>query len=118
MGKSLYCVQDTDKTTIWRVPLSGGKSRQVSEALGAGMWGYWTVAGDNLFYLQRTAGGSSPATIFRLNLRTGSKVRLGQTQFGVNESDKGLAISPDGRWLLYAQRDVDRSSIMLVNDWY
>jgi Tol biopolymer transport system component/DNA-binding winged helix-turn-helix (wHTH) protein len=117
-GKSLYFVQNTDKTIIWRVPLSGGKSQQVSEALGAGMWGYWTLAGNDLFYLQRTAGGSSPATVFRLNLRTGSRVRLGQTQSGVNESDKGLAISPDGRWLLYAQRDVDRSSIMLVNDWY
>ena len=117
-GKSLYYVQDTSKTTVWRVPLSGGKSQQVSEALGAGMWGYWTVVGENLFYLQRTAGGSSPAAIFRLNLKTGSKVRLGKTQFGVNESDKGLAVSSDGRWLLYAQRDVDRSSIMLVNDWY
>jgi Tol biopolymer transport system component/DNA-binding winged helix-turn-helix (wHTH) protein len=117
-GKSLYYVQDTDKTTIWRVPLSGGKSQQVSEVLGAGMWGYWTIAGNNLFYLQRTGGGSSPAAIFRLDLRAGTKVRLGQTQFGVNESDKGLAVSPDGRWLLYAQRDVDRSSIMLVNDWY
>jgi len=117
-GKGLYYVQDTAKTTIWRVPLSGGDSQQVSEALGAGMWGYWTVVGQSLFYLQRTAGGSSPAAIFRLNLKTGSKLRLGQTQFGVNDSDKGLAISSDGRWLLYAQRDVDRSSIMLVNDWY
>jgi Tol biopolymer transport system component len=96
----------------------GGKSEQVSEALGAGMWGYWTIEGENLFYLKRTSGGSSPATIFRLNLKTGSKVKLGQTQFGVNDHDKGLAISSDGRWLLYVQQDVDRSSIMLVNDWY
>jgi Tol biopolymer transport system component/DNA-binding winged helix-turn-helix (wHTH) protein len=117
-GKSLYYVQDTVKTTIWRVPLTGGESRQVSEALGHGMWGYWTVAGETLFYAQRTASGSAPAAIFRLNLKTGSKVKLGETQFGVNVNDKGLAISPDGRWLLYAQRDVDRSRIMLVNNWY
>jgi len=116
--ESIYYVQDTDQTIIWRVPLSGGRSQQISEALGSGMWGYWAIAGEQLFYLQRTGSGSSPSAIFRLDLRTGSKVRLGQTQFGVNESDKGLAVSPDGRWLLYAQRDVDRSSIMLVNNWY
>jgi len=117
-GKSLYYVQDTDRTTIWRMPLGGGEGRPVSEALGPGMWGYWTIADDNLFYLQRTGAGSSPSAIFRLDLRTGSKVRLGQSEFGVNESDKGLAVSSDGRWLLYAQRDVDRSTIMLVNNWY
>jgi Tol biopolymer transport system component len=117
-GESLYYVQDTVKTTIWRVPLAGGESRQVSEALGPGMWGYWTLAGDSLFYAQRTASGSAPATIFRLNVKTGSKVRIGETQFGLNVNDRGLAISPDGRWLLYAQRDVDRSRIMLVNNWY
>jgi hypothetical protein len=81
------------------------------------MWGYWTVAGENLFYLRRAAGGSSPAAIFRLSLKTGLKVRLGQTQFGVNQSDKGLAISPDGAWLLYAQRDIDRTKIMLADGW-
>jgi Tol biopolymer transport system component len=118
-GTNLYCVQDTVKNTIWRVPLSSSsKSQQVSGALGTEMSGYWTVVGENLFYLQRQAGGFSPAAIFRLNLKTASKVRLGQIQFGVNDNDKGLAISSDGRWFLYAQRDVDRSSIMLVNDWY
>jgi Tol biopolymer transport system component len=117
-GKSLYYVQDTVKTTIWRVPLSGGEGQQVTDGLGQGMWGYWTVVGESLFYLQRTGAGSSPAGIFRLNLKSGSRVKLGQTQFGVNGNDKGLAVSSDGRWLLYAQRDVDRSSIMLVNDWY
>jgi hypothetical protein len=46
-GKNFYYVQDTNKTTIWRVPLSGGKSQQVLEALGSGMWGYWTVANES-----------------------------------------------------------------------
>jgi hypothetical protein len=44
-------------------------------------------------------------------------MKLGQTQFGVNISDKGLAVSPDGAWLLYTQRDVDRTNIMLSEGW-
>jgi Tol biopolymer transport system component/DNA-binding winged helix-turn-helix (wHTH) protein len=117
-GKSLYYVQDTSKTTIWRTPINGGESHPVTEPLGQGMWGYWAVTGENLYYLQRTMGGSTPATVFRMNLKTGTKVRLGQTQLGINEYDRGLAVSPDEHWLLYAQRDVDRSSIMLADNWY
>ncbi|HEY4049528.1 MAG TPA: winged helix-turn-helix domain-containing protein [Acidobacteriaceae bacterium] len=116
--KSLYYIQDTDKATIWRIFLDSGESRQVAGPLGPGMWGYWAIAGENLYYLQRAMGGTTPAAIFRMNLKTGAKIRLGQTQLGVNEYDRGLAVSPDGRWLLYAQRDVDRSSIMLVDNWY
>jgi Tol biopolymer transport system component len=116
--KSFYYIQDTDKATIWRILLDSGESRQVAGPLGPGMWGYWAIAGENLYYLQRTMGGTTPAAIFRMNLKTGAKIRLGQTQLGVNEYDRGLAVSPDGRWLLYAQRDVDRSSIMLVDNWY
>jgi Tol biopolymer transport system component len=116
--KSFYYIQDTDKATIWRILLDSGESRQVAGPLGPGMWGYWAIAGENLYYLQRTMGGTTPAAMFRMNLKTGAKIRLGQTQLGVNEYDRGLAVSPDGRWLLYAQRDVDRSSIMLVDNWY
>lgn len=116
-GKSLYYVQDTDKTTIWRLSLNSGEEHQVTEPLGPGMWGYWAIAGENLYYMQ-TTGGATPATVFRMNLKTGSKVKVGQTQLGINEYDRGLAVSPDGRWLLYAQRDVDRSSIMLAENWY
>jgi hypothetical protein len=116
--KSLYYIQDTDKTIIWQTSLAGGESRQIAGPLGPGMWGYWAIADDNLYYLQRTMGGTTPATIFRMNLKTGAKVRLGRTRFGINEYDRGLAVSPDGRWLLYAQRDIDRSSIMLIDNWY
>lgn len=108
---------DTDKTTVWQVPLSGGKRHQVTEPLGPGMWGYWALSGENLFYFQKIGPGSSPAAIFRLSLKTGTKTKLGQTQFGVNISDKGLAVSPDGAWLLYTQRDVDRTNIMLSEGW-
>jgi Tol biopolymer transport system component len=116
-GLDLYYVRDASKTSIWRMSLNGGKSTQVLEALGPGMWGYWTISGRSLFYLQRKAMGSAPADIFRMDIVTGITEKLGKTQFDVNHDDKGIAISPDGRWLLYAQRDVDRSSIMLVDGW-
>jgi Tol biopolymer transport system component/DNA-binding winged helix-turn-helix (wHTH) protein len=117
-GKGLYYVQDTSTTTVWWTLLNGSESHPVTEPLGQGMWGYWAISGEDLYYLQRTKGGSTPASVFRMNLKTGSKVRLGQTQLGINEYDRGLAVSPDGRWLLYAQRDIDRSSIMLADNWY
>lgn len=117
-GKSLYYVQDTDKTTIWRTPLNGGEAQPVAGPLGSGMWGYWMVTGEDLYYLQKKMEGTALADVFRMDLKTGSKTKLGQTQFGVNEYDRGLAVSSDERWILYAERDVDRSNIMLTENWY
>lgn len=116
-GQSIYFVHDIRKTSIWRVPVNGGESMQVLESLGPGMWGYWAVTSSDLFYMEKEPNGTETANIFRLVLATGTKEKLGHTQFSVNSDDKGLAVSPDGRWLLYAQRDVDRSTIMIVDGW-
>jgi len=117
-ARYLYYVRDADKTSIWRLPLNGTRQdEEIVKELGPGMWGYWTLAGENMYYLRRPSSGDPQASIFRLNLRTNHAEALGTTQYAVNHSDKGLSVSPDGRWLLYAQRDVDRSNIMLTEGW-
>lgn len=117
-GSSLYYVADTVRTSIWKISLDHpAQAQEIVKELGPGMWGYWAVLGNRMYYLQRPHTGASHAEIVRLNLENLHTEDLGATQYPVNPSDKGLAISPNGQWLLYAQRDVDRSNIMITDSW-
>lgn len=117
-AKYLYYVRDADRTNLWRMSLdNAGVEKEIVKELGPGMWGYWTLFGDKMYYLQRPATGASQAGVFRIDLDTGHTEKLGTTQYTVNYGDKGLAVSPDGRWLLYAQLDMNRSNIMLTENW-
>ena len=97
-----------------RMPINGGAGTPVIASLGAGMWGSWAISGNRRFYLQRTLD-AEPGGIFAKDLKTGKVEQLGRTQFMPSTGDKCLAVSPDHLWLLYAQRDVSRSNIMLVD---
>jgi Tol biopolymer transport system component len=116
-GREIYYVHDVAKTSIWRVPTAGGKPTRIIDELGPGMWGYWAIDRGSLFYLTRISAGNLPSDIFRHDLTTGTTEKLGKTQYEINPSDKGLAVAPDGRSLLYTQTDVDRSGIMLIDEW-
>jgi Tol biopolymer transport system component len=102
-GSYLYYVHDGDKTSIWRLSLRDGREEQVLEALDPGMWGTWTINKNRLF------------DIFRMDLSTGATETLGRIQNVVNG---GISISPDGRWMTFAQNDGNRSSsIMIMDGW-
>jgi Tol biopolymer transport system component/DNA-binding winged helix-turn-helix (wHTH) protein len=116
-GKYLYYVRDAARTSLWRLSLETGNEKEIVKELGPGMWGYWTLVDDTLYYLQHTDTNQPQAGIFRLDLASGRTDKLGITQYALNSSDKGLTVSPDGKWLLYAQLDVNRSNIMLTENW-
>jgi Tol biopolymer transport system component/DNA-binding winged helix-turn-helix (wHTH) protein len=114
-GSSLYYVHDANKTSLWRVSLRSGKEKQVLEALDPGMWGTWTIDKNKIFYMKKRHSAGEPADIFRMDLTSGATETLGRTQNVVNG---GISISPDGRWMTFAQNDGNRSStIMIMDGW-
>jgi Tol biopolymer transport system component len=114
-GTALYFVHDLGKADIWRLSLRSGKSEPVLQTLEPGMWGAWTVERDKLYYMKRRRSIGEPANIFRLDLTSGATETLGKVQNVVNG---GISISPDGRWMLFAQNNSSRSSsIMIMDGW-
>ena len=114
-GTALYFVHDLGKADIWRLSLRNGKSEPVLQTLEPGMWGAWTVDRNKLYYMKRRRSIGEPADIFRMDLGSGVTETLGKVQNVVNG---GISISPDGRWMLFAQNNSSRSSsIMIMDGW-
>lgn len=114
-GKTLYYSKENNDG-LWTVPSTGGEERPVPELAEAGHWRSWTMNSDGIYFVAHTSSvPPRPLKFFRFATR-----RL--TQIGVVEKDPlrwvpGLAVSPDGRWLLYAQIERNASNIMLVENF-
>lgn len=105
--------QFLDRMGIWRVPVSGGEEVQVLDAGWQGHWGMFK----NGFVLLNPAkpaieyflfGSKSPIPLIDL-----PRIAIPSSGFGFS----ALAVSADGKWLLYVQLDSFESDIMLVDDF-
>jgi eukaryotic-like serine/threonine-protein kinase len=114
-GKLLYYVKALAATDVWKVPVEGGQASKVLEGLSS----YLNLAivdngiyfvpvrergrGSSVKFLSFTTNQIKPVASFEKPLVFGS---LG-----------GLAVSPDGRWILYTQVEQAGSELMLVENF-
>jgi eukaryotic-like serine/threonine-protein kinase len=114
-GELLYYTKGRGPGGIWQIPVAGGEERQVRELVEAGYWRYWAVQDNGIYFVAPVASALPAIKFFSFATR-------GVTQLGVLEREPlqgppGLTISPDGRWLLYAQVDQGGSNLMLVENF-
>ncbi len=115
-GKTVYYSKNRGVNGLWTVPATGGEETPVPELAQAGYWRSWTMTGDGIYFI----ANAGPAPPRPLNFFSFAMRRV--TQIGTVDRDPlwyvpGLAVSPDGRWLLYAQFDRNMSNIMLVENF-
>ena len=99
---------------LWRVPATGGHEQQVLKSPRDGFQGYWTLTKDGIYYLDSTGAQSSidfanyaaPERSVRVHVLDHAPTLL-----------SGLSISPDGRWLIYADMAEAGSNISLVENF-
>lgn len=114
-GKLLYYTKGRGPGGIWQVPVAGGEERQVPELLDAGYWRYWAVTDDGIYFVSPVAS-ARPALKF-FSFATRRVMPLGALERDPLHGPPGLTVSPDGRWVLYAQADQSISDIMLVENF-
>lgn len=128
-GKFLYYTKDLWNTTLWRVPLGGGQATKVLEGLSNYLnlaivdEGIYFVPERSMYVgepLQVQVGADS---IQFLNLRTNQIKRIASFERPVGadrdlNDDSGLAISPDGRWILYTRTDQGGAELRLVENFH
>jgi Tol biopolymer transport system component len=110
-GKCIYYTKALIGTSIWRLPVEGGQATKLLENLSE--LRNLVIVNKGIYFVpgQRTASDSS---IQFLNLATNQTRRV--ANFG-KPLEGGLALSPDGRWILYTQIDQSDYELRLVENF-
>jgi len=92
---------------IWKMPIDGGEESRLLADQGGQMWWNWALARNGIYLLD-----DDKLRFF--DFATGKKT-------SVYTSEKpllmGLAVSPDGKSILYPQIDIAESSVMLLKNF-
>jgi hypothetical protein len=109
-GNFLFYAKSRDSTSLWKVPKQGGEESQVLESLS--YWSNFAVVPQGIFFIPSDSTGGRSVQF--LSFATGNVVRVATIQKPVYV---GLAVSPDGRSILYSQIDQAGSDLMLVENF-
>ena len=107
-GKTLYYAKDTEPG-IWKVPVGGGEETQVLDQLALNYQYSWGVTADGIYFYN-----AKTKAIEFFSFATRRMTPIAKAE---NEPLTGLAVSPDGRWILLDHVDQDTSHIMLVENF-
>lgn len=118
-GKVLYYVKTnlpTDPSnapaTLWAMPVEGGEEHLVSSQQ---IDLHWAVAPNGIYF---AAQGAEPqARLKFLDVRTGRVTTIATIEKPLTNGGQSLAVSPDGRSILYSQQDSVSTDIMLVENF-
>jgi Tol biopolymer transport system component len=116
-GKYIYYAKGLDVPGLWRVSVEGGEETLVLDRIGSktshpALWGLWAVVNEGIYFAAPEGKIRGVIEFFRFSTRRVTRVAAMERPPG-----NGLAVSPDGRWLLYTQSDPGESDIMLVENF-
>jgi hypothetical protein len=93
------------------MPVNGGEESRVLPNLSRDIF---CLVGDGVYFASRSGAPNTTYFIQFLNFATG-KIRTVAPMSAPPAS--GLSVSPDGRFLVFAQRDETGSDLMLVENF-
>jgi Tol biopolymer transport system component len=114
-GRTVYYVKGRSEPGLWQVSTEGGEETRVFEANVDP--GNWAAVARGIYFLTRQPS-QTPYTLEFFDFATRQV-----TQITTLEGTKGtflisgLTVSPDERWVLYAQRDKLDYDLMLVENF-
>jgi Tol biopolymer transport system component/DNA-binding winged helix-turn-helix (wHTH) protein len=114
-GKYFYYAKGRAMPGIWRVPVAGGEESPVIEQHHAGLWRYWAVTDQGIYFA--TAEVPSHPLIEFFSFATSKFSPVVKLNAPLFKTDPGLAVSPDGQWLLILQMDESGSDIVMAENF-
>jgi Tol biopolymer transport system component len=112
-GKFIYYTKDLFGTSVWRLPVEGGQPTKVLENLSD--YRNLVLTNKGIYFIPSQDRDSSIRSIQFLDFATNHTKRV--ASFG-KPFDAGLALSPDGGWILYSQVEQVGSELRLVENFH
>jgi Tol biopolymer transport system component len=114
-GRWLYYSRDTGaRIDLWRAPVAGGAETRVLENL---VYGYDYAVTSRGVYFIRAGPANIPTADTSLEYLDFTKGKIGLSLRRIRGLSLGLALSPDGRSLLYSQTDAAGADLILVENF-
>jgi Tol biopolymer transport system component/DNA-binding winged helix-turn-helix (wHTH) protein len=112
-GKFVYYFKSGDGSYgIWRVPVAGGEEARVLDQV----WqGNWALLDQGIYFAQPQTKSGTAIQFFSFATRQVTQVAV--LEKSLIQGPPAFAVSPDGRWILYAQLDQGDSDVMLVENF-
>jgi Tol biopolymer transport system component len=115
-GKSLYYAKGIRTDGLWTVAVNGGEEAPVLDFPKASFWGYWALVETGIYFVD-TEVRPQPALQF-LSFAERRVVHVATLDRKPVPFVSGIAVSPDGKRILYTQEDHRSSDIMLVENFH
>ena len=113
-GKFIYYTKDLFGASVWRLPVEGGqRPTKVLENLSD--YRNLVLTNKGIYFIPSQDRDSSIRSIQFLDFATNHTKRV--ASFG-KPFDAGLALSPDGGWILYSQVEQVGSELRLVENFH
>jgi Tol biopolymer transport system component len=100
---------------IFRVPVAGGPEEAIPELKLAGYNRDWALHSTGIYFIPHEA--APHPTIHFFDFATRQVRPLTTLTQALSNRVSGLTVSPDGRWLLYAQVERETGDILLVENF-
>jgi Tol biopolymer transport system component/DNA-binding winged helix-turn-helix (wHTH) protein len=117
----VYYAKERMAPAIWRVPVIGGEEHPVLENPRPKTWSYWALSPEGIFFLTQPDDsvfeGATPTAIHFFEFRSRKTAHIADLRTNILISSPGLAVSPDGRYLLYPQIDESSGDIILLDNF-
>ena len=115
-GKLFYFSKNRGEPGLWSVPVNGAsgvEEKPVAELAGAGYWRSWGVMNQGIYFAQKREARKNAVLFF--SFATRQIVPLAAPAREPVWNEPGLALSPDGRQIVYAQVDHTVNDILLMD---
>jgi Tol biopolymer transport system component len=97
---------------IWKRPLHGGEETRVLDKPEGWDWSDWALERHGIYFLNFATAPKN--RIDFLEFATGKTILISSLD---KLSDRSLAVSPDGRSIVFGQIELNESTIMLVKNF-
>jgi Tol biopolymer transport system component/DNA-binding winged helix-turn-helix (wHTH) protein len=109
-GKTIYFCKETGSGSIWKMPAEGGAEEQVVDTL---FRSNFAVTNQGIYYMTAPRADGTSALMFYSFAAMKSRLI-----WAMGVPEYGLDVSPDGRYLTYAQLDDPASDLMLIENFH